>query len=144
VIAFFGLVAVGGTYYVETLAWDMTALIAGLAAGSPAVVLLAINNLRDVASDRVSGKNTLAVRFGAAFAQAEVVVFALLPFALFTMLALILHQLAILITMLAVPLAAALIRRVKRSSGAELNGCLAMAGGFQWLLAILFVIGALV
>jgi 1,4-dihydroxy-2-naphthoate polyprenyltransferase len=141
VILFFGLVAVGGTYYVQTGRYDAAAAVAGLAAGSPAVVLIAINNLRDVVSDRASRKRTLAVRLGEPFARGEIVFFAFLPFVLFAALAVMLRHYELLATWLALPLAIALVRRVKRSSGAELNRCLAMAGGFQWLLAALFVVG---
>src|SRR5436190_21089721 len=49
VLVFFGFIAVAGSYYVQRLAVDPAAGIAGLAVGCLAVVLLAINNLRDVA-----------------------------------------------------------------------------------------------
>jgi 1,4-dihydroxy-2-naphthoate octaprenyltransferase len=144
VILFFGLVAVGGTYYVQTGRFDAAAAVAGLAAGSPAVALIAINNLRDVVSDRASRKRTLAVRLGEPFARGEIVFFSFLPFVLFAALAVMLRHYELFATWLAIPLAIALIRRVGRSSGAELNRCLAMAGGFQWLLAGLFVAGIVV
>jgi 1,4-dihydroxy-2-naphthoate octaprenyltransferase len=133
VILFFGLIAVGGTYYVLTLQWTGEALLAGLAAGSLATVLIVINNLRDVEGDRRSAKKTLAVRFGERFARFEVVVFALLPFAAAGSRA--------PLTLLALPLAVALIVRVWRSRGAELNRCLGMAGALQWAFGLLFVIG---
>jgi hypothetical protein len=34
--------------------------------------------------------------------------------------------------------------RVSRSRGAELNRCLAMAGGLQWAFGLLFVIGSMI
>jgi 1,4-dihydroxy-2-naphthoate octaprenyltransferase len=83
VLAFFGPVAVAGTAYVSTLTWRTDALLAGLAPGMLAVALLALNNLRDVDTDRAAGKGTLAVRFGPGFARAEIaaalVVAALVP-----------------------------------------------------------------
>src|SRR5438874_3584072 len=51
VLVFFGLVAVGGTYYAQALRWPAEAVMAGFAAGSLAIVLLAINNLRDLPND---------------------------------------------------------------------------------------------
>lgn len=133
VLVFFGLIAVGGTYFVLTLRWTREALLAGLAAGSLATVLIVINNLRDIESDRRSNKRTLAARFGERFARGEMVVFALLPFAAVAWMQ--------PVTLLALPLAIALIVRVWRSRGAELNRCLAMAGGLQWVFGLLFVIG---
>jgi 1,4-dihydroxy-2-naphthoate octaprenyltransferase len=138
VMLFFGLIAVGGTYYVLTLELTRDALLAGLAAGSLATVLLVINNVRDVEGDRRSEKRTLAVRFGEVFARAEVALFALLPFAV-----VMLIDRHLLLTLVALPLAIALILRVRRSHGAELNRCLAMAGGLQWTFGLLFVIGCL-
>lgn len=136
VILFFGLIAVGGTFYVLTLQWNRSALLAGFAAGCLATVLIVINNLRDVESDRRSAKQTLAVRFGEVFARFEVVLFALAPFVLAPLI-----SRSLLITLLALPLAIALIVRVRRSHGVMLNRCLAMAGALQWAFGILFVIG---
>src|SRR3954468_7736610 len=64
VMIFFGLVAVCGSFYLQQLTLDVTAWIGGIAAGSLAVVILAINNLRDIDNDRASNKRTLAARFG--------------------------------------------------------------------------------
>lgn len=139
VILFFGLIAVGGTYYLHTLQLTREAMLAGLSAGSLATVLIVINNLRDVESDRKSAKKTLAVRFGERFARGEVAVFALLPFV-----AVAFIEFRLLITLLALPLAIALIVRVSRSRGAELNRCLGMAGALQCAFGILFVAGCLV
>lgn len=64
VILFFGLVAVGGTTFVQTGAWHDEAIFMGLAVGCLSAVLISVNNLRDVDEDRSNGKNTLAVRWG--------------------------------------------------------------------------------
>lgn len=135
VMLFFGLIAVGATFYLHTLRLTLEALLAGLAAGALATVLLVINNLRDVESDRKSAKKTLAVRFGEAFARIEVALFALLPFCVASFI-----DRRLLWTMLALPLALALIVRVQRSRGAALNRALAMAGALQWAFGLLFVI----
>ena len=133
VLIFFGFIAVGGTFYVQTLAFDHRALLAGFAAGSLATVLIVINNLRDIEGDQRSGKKTLAARFGVLFARFEVVVFALSPFVA-----------AFFITwlpLIALPLALLVIACAMRSRGAALNRCLAMAGALQWAFGILFVLG---
>ena len=72
VILFFGLVAVMGTYYVQTLTVSIASFIAGLQIGVLACVVIAINNLRDIDEDGKSGKKTLAVRFGIRFARYEI------------------------------------------------------------------------
>ena len=67
VVVFFGLVAVGFTYYVQAGAWAPQATLAGLAVGVCINLLLTINNFRDRDQDRLSGKKTLIARFGAEF-----------------------------------------------------------------------------
>lgn len=64
VFVFFGLVAVLGTYYVQVSKVDLTSVVLGCASGFLAVALLVINNLRDIPTDKASGKATLAVRMG--------------------------------------------------------------------------------
>ena len=62
VFVFFGLVAVIGTTYVQTETWEWPALYAGVGVGALACAILVANNLRDIPTDTVSGKRTLAVR----------------------------------------------------------------------------------
>jgi 1,4-dihydroxy-2-naphthoate polyprenyltransferase len=132
VIVFFGLVAVGGTYFVQMLALDFVVVIAGVAVGLLATVLLVINNLRDVAGDRATHKRTTVVRFGETFARVEITLCALLPFAA-----------AALVgrwwTLLALPLAIVVLVTVWRGSGRALNKSLALAGLLQWSYGLLFL-----
>jgi 1,4-dihydroxy-2-naphthoate octaprenyltransferase len=64
VFCFFGLVAVTGTAYVQTETWHLPALYAAVGIGALACAILVANNLRDIPSDRIAGKLTLAVRLG--------------------------------------------------------------------------------
>jgi 1,4-dihydroxy-2-naphthoate octaprenyltransferase len=61
---FFGLVAVGGTYYVQAEEIRGLALLAGVPVGCTVTAILVVNNLRDIAGDRVAKKWTLAVVMG--------------------------------------------------------------------------------
>ncbi|MBQ5727385.1 MAG: 1,4-dihydroxy-2-naphthoate octaprenyltransferase [Mailhella sp.] len=67
VVMFFGLVAVGCTYYVQAGNWTPQTTLAGLAVGFCVDLLLIVNNYRDVEQDRLSGKKTIIARFGADF-----------------------------------------------------------------------------
>jgi 1,4-dihydroxy-2-naphthoate octaprenyltransferase len=64
VFVFFGLVAVVGTYYVQAQRWSWPALYAAVGVGALACAILVANNLRDIPTDAVAGKRTLAVILG--------------------------------------------------------------------------------
>jgi len=64
VFVFFGLVAVLGTTYTQALRVSAGAVLGSIGIGALACALLVTNNLRDVPTDRVAGKSTLAVRIG--------------------------------------------------------------------------------
>ena len=87
VLIFFGPVAVGGTYFTQALEINWAVIVAGLAPGFLSTAVLAVNNLRDIDTDRRAGKLTLAVRFGRGFAMSEylfcIIAAALTPFAVY-------------------------------------------------------------
>jgi 1,4-dihydroxy-2-naphthoate octaprenyltransferase len=64
VFAFFGVVAVAGTVWVQAVALPAEAFAASLSVGALATAVLVVNNLRDRASDARAGKRTLAVCIG--------------------------------------------------------------------------------
>ena len=66
VFVFFGLVAVLGTTYTQALQISPAAVAGATGIGVLACALLVANNLRDVPTDTLAGKRTLAVRVGAA------------------------------------------------------------------------------
>ena len=66
VFVFFGLAATLGSSYVQHRQVPATAWVAAVATGVLAVAILVVNNLRDVPTDAVAGKRTLAVRLGEA------------------------------------------------------------------------------
>ena len=65
VFVFFGLVAVLGSYFLQTqtLSWDL--LLPAAASGLLSVAVLNVNNVRDLESDKRAGKLSLPVRLGA-------------------------------------------------------------------------------
>lgn len=64
VFVFFGLVAVLGTQYTQALRVDWVGAALAVATGALSSAVLVANNLRDIPTDRESGKITLAVRLG--------------------------------------------------------------------------------
>ncbi len=141
VMAFFGLVAVGGTYYLQVLAYGTGAALAGVAAGSLGNVLLAVNNLRDAEGDAKTGKRTLAVRLGPRFAAWEIALFAFLPLALGAYWWAAGERLAALLPLLLIPLAIAVARSARRDRGAVLNETLAKSAALQAGYGLLFTLG---
>lgn len=71
VFVFFGPIAVAGTAYVQVLHLTKLALAVSVPVGALAVGILIVNNLRDIPTDTVAGKRTLAVRIGARNTQFE-------------------------------------------------------------------------
>jgi 1,4-dihydroxy-2-naphthoate polyprenyltransferase len=64
VFVFFGLVATIGTTYVQAQEVTLESVLAGVGCGALACAILVANNLRDLETDRVAGKDTLAVKLG--------------------------------------------------------------------------------
>jgi 1,4-dihydroxy-2-naphthoate octaprenyltransferase len=64
VFIFFGIVAVVGTYYVQSAHITSLSIVAAIPVGVQACALLVLNNLRDRAEDSLVGKRTLAVLIG--------------------------------------------------------------------------------
>lgn len=64
VFIFFGIVGVCGIYVLQTRQWDWHVLLPAASFGLLSMGVLNINNIRDLESDRISGKKTLVVRIG--------------------------------------------------------------------------------
>lgn len=132
VLAFFGVAAVVGTYYVQALATTPAAWWLGLGLGALAMAILAVNNLRDRQGDAAAGKRTLAVRYGATFARAEHSLCLVFAHAALVPVALLGHPGA-LAGLGSLPLARRVGARVWATDGAALNPLL---GATARLLAV--------
>ena len=136
VFIFFGLVAVGGSYYLQTLTLTPIALVAGTLVGIHAAAVITVNNYRDLDGDAKSGKNTLAVHFGRPAMRRLYTLQMLTPYALLPLLASLgWHA---LLPLLSLPLALKLIQRFHHETpGPVFNSILAASAGLQLLFAIL-------
>ncbi len=65
VFVFFGLVSTIGVNFLYSKQWEPELLLPATAIGFLSVGVLNLNNMRDEASDRKSGKNTVVVKIGA-------------------------------------------------------------------------------
>ena len=143
VLIFFGPVAVGGTYYVQTLDINPLPIIAGIAPGLLSVAVLTVNNIRDLDNDRKSNKRTLAVRLGRSFALTEYFV-SLIGATIIPVILYIITDdykyslLASLIVFFAIPAIKTVFTRL---DGPSLNNALAYTGKLLLLYSILFSVG---
>lgn len=71
VILFFGLIAVGCTYFVQASQITVDVLLLGLACGLVINNILVINNYRDLEEDTLASKRTMVVMMGRRFAQMQ-------------------------------------------------------------------------
>jgi 1,4-dihydroxy-2-naphthoate octaprenyltransferase len=142
VFTFFGVVAVCGSQWLQSGGFSGVALAASIAPGALASAILVVNNLRDIATDRIAGKRTLAVRFGARAARigyAGLIALAYAtPLALVTAGALATPA---LLPLASAPLAVRLVRRVARAEGAALNPLLAETAKLELVFCALFAGG---
>jgi 1,4-dihydroxy-2-naphthoate polyprenyltransferase len=140
VFVFFGVAAVAGTAYVEMQRLSWLGLAASVPAGLLACALLMVNNLRDIGSDTLSGKRTLAVRLGDARARAMYLAFLLVPFLVAAVIAA--WRPFSLLMFLALPLAIPPVRAVRSGvSGRDLIATLGQTGRLQLAFGVAFTVG---
>jgi 1,4-dihydroxy-2-naphthoate octaprenyltransferase len=140
VFACFGVVAVAGTAYVQMSAFSWLGLAASVPAGLLACALLMVNNLRDIRTDTVAGKRTLAVLLGDERSRIVYVAMLLVPFGCAALLGF--FRPLTLITLLALPLARIPIRSVRAgATGPALIKALGETGRLQLAFGIAFTIG---
>ena len=140
VFVFFGLVAVNGTALAITGAFSWVALLASVAIGLLAVALMLTNNLRDIPTDAVSGKRTLAVRLGERGTRQLYTATVLVPFVLMVPV-MIAHWPAALV-LLALPLAVGPVQTVLGgASGRDLIAVLGATGRLELVFSLLLLVG---
>jgi 1,4-dihydroxy-2-naphthoate octaprenyltransferase len=145
VFIFFGPVAVCGTYYAQAIAIKGIVVLWAVPPGLLITAILVVNNLRDRASDRETGKHTLAVMIGPRWTRIE---YALLVLAAYSFPLLMLARggahAAILLPLLTQPPAVNGIRQIGREQGAALNARLASTAMLALGYSILWSIGIVV
>jgi len=145
VFIFFGPVALCGTYFIQTGQVTLDALLISLPMGFLIVNILVVNNLRDIETDRLAGKMTLAVRLGEKGSRTEYLV--LLVAAYLVPLGMWLSGMVspwVNLVFLTLPMSYRLLRSIWRDRGKPLNLALAMSGRLTLFFSILFSIGLLI
>lgn len=142
-VFFFGLVAGGGAYYLQTGAINTTVLVLSLVPGLLTAGVMIINNYRDLELDRESGKTTLFVVLGAAWGRrfyAASVSVAYLIVVLAVVCAPEISSWALL-ALLSLPLGLKLIRDIYTKQGSVLNVTLAQTALLTFVTSLLLAAG---
>jgi 1,4-dihydroxy-2-naphthoate octaprenyltransferase len=142
VVAFFGVGAVCGTYWLCTADLSSAAMEAGLALGLLAGAVLLINNHRDAEADARVGRKTLAIITGAHITTWIYSGLLLLPFALLPLIGHTLPRGHVWPVLGALPLAFVLIYRfIREPRGRAFNGILVQTVQLQFLFGLLLSLG---
>lgn len=140
VFVFFGLMATLGTTWTQAGQLPASSWLGAVGVGLIACALLMINNIRDIPTDSLVGKNTLAVRMGERNARLTFVAMLVVPLLLALIIALTAPW--ALLVFLLVPAVAAQSRRVlSGASGRDLIAVLRGTGLIELGYGILLLIG---
>ena len=145
VLVFFGLAAVGGTYWLAASAVSLAALVAGGALGGFAAAVLLVNNHRDRDEDGHVGRRTLAIALGVEATKRLYAALMLAPFILLAPLSRLLPSSHVAAALISAPFAILMIARLFREPpGPGLNAILAETAQVQIGFAALLCLGILV
>jgi len=145
VFIFFGPVAVCGTYFVQALQLPMLAVILSIPAGLLITAILVVNNLRDIVTDRQTGKRTLAVRLGETGSRAEYLILIGTAYLVPVVLVLLgMIPVYCLLVLLSLPIAYPTLKLILTQQGRTLNQGLAGTARLTFLFCLLLSIGLLV
>ena len=147
VFVFFGLVSVCGSYFLftKTFHWDM--LLPATAIGMMSAAVLNLNNMRDIESDELSGKKTLALRMGYRYAMVYEIVLLQLPLILMLVFMMMngLHTqgnyYAFIFFILVFPMTALRRKIMQTKEPKELDPYLKQVGIFTLVMSVLVAFG---
>jgi 1,4-dihydroxy-2-naphthoate octaprenyltransferase len=143
VFVFFGVAAVCGTFYVQALSISPMTVVVSIPVGTLTVAILVVNNLRDIETDRQTGKRTFAVIVGANATRFEYALLLAIAYAVPLLLWLSGESSGwVLLPWLSLPLAVRLVQSIWRSTeGPALNQTLAATASLDLIFCILLAIG---
>ena len=156
VFLFFGVIAVTGTFYVQAAAvladpltttipggtLPLAALVASLPVAAISTDIIVVNNVRDKEEDAITGKRTLAVRFGYRFSRLEYAGLLALAYVTPVWFYLEGYGPAVFLPLLTLPLAVSVTQTIfERTDGEALNPALTRTGQLLAAYSGLFAVG---
>ena len=142
VFIYFGLIAVMGSYYLQTGFIDKNAMWLGISIGAKNVLLLAINNIRDYTGDKKYNKKTLVVMFGEGLGKLQVLSMIILSYlSLFYLSTELNNKLIFYISIISFPLSLSILNDIYSKKSEMLNKTLGKVVIFLCLDTFLLIIG---
>lgn len=142
---FFGVIAVAGTYYLQTGSFTTASIVASLPVACLVTAILVVNNLRDIETDRAARKMTLAVRLGRRGTRVEYIVLVTAAYAIpFAMVIMEMSRVWMFwLPLSTIPLAVSLCKVVSRRGGPALNVALKGTGKLHLYFGFMFALSLL-
>jgi 1,4-dihydroxy-2-naphthoate octaprenyltransferase len=145
VLIFFGIVAVLGTAYAHGCEIDAASFFLSICIGLFGVSLIAVNNLRDIPTDSLAGKKTLAVRLGDSNSRNYYALIVLLAYVFWIFIAVEIKSIWMILPILTAPLAWKNVKKCYQiEDRKEFNSLLAKSALLQMLFGILACIALVV
>ena len=145
VFLFFGVIAVPGTYFLQTGTFTYLSIWLGSCMGMLSAAILVVNNIRDIDTDKVTGKKTLAVYFGILFSYIEFIILIIGPYLI--LLYLMINKnldSSIYIVFFSLPISLKLIFELITNTGIKLNTVLSSTAQLLFIFSLLCSIGLVI
>ena len=141
VFIFFGIIAVPGTYYLQSGIVSYDSILLGIPLGTLSTAILIVNNLRDADTDIKSDKRTLAVRLGKPFVKIEYIVMMVIAFATPIYILQFWDEFSLYIILFLLPISIQHIQSLYTKTGEALNEVLVDTAKFLFHFSLLLSIG---
>ena len=145
VFLFFGIIAVPGTYFLQAGTFTYLSIWLGSCMGMLSAAILVVNNIRDIDTDKVTGKKTLAVYFGILFSYIEFIILIIGPYLI--LLYLMINKnldSSIYIAFFSLPIGLKLIFELITNTGIKLNTVLSSTAKLLFIFSLLCSIGLVI
>ena len=145
VFLFFGIIAVPGTYFLQAGTFTYLSIWLGSCMGMLSAAILVVNNIRDIDTDKVTGKKTLAVYFGILFSYIEFIILIIGPYLI--LLYLMINKnldSSIYIVFFSLPIGLKLIFELITNTGIKLNTVLSSTAKLLFIFSLLCSIGLVI
>lgn len=142
VFMFFGIVGTVGTYFLHTKELSIISLISSIPVGALVTNILVVNNYRDADEDKLTGKKTLAVKFGKNFSRYQFIFLIVISFLIPLVLFLFFNaSIFIFLPYFTLPIAYKVITMIYTLDGVQLNQTLELTAKLSAIYGLLFSAG---